>query len=350
MVKISYFDQLNFSPVIELSKKYTGPIVCITDTTVHALYAHTLKQAFKEASIALEVLVFPAGEPYKTRKTKAFLEDQLIKKRIGKSTLLIALGGGVVTDMCGYIASTYMRGVAFISLPTTLLAMVDAAIGGKTGINTPAGKNLIGTFYFPQEIFIYFPFLHTLEFVHFRSGIAEMIKYGALFSKEIIKTLFLLSEKKEMRSSIIALIPKCIAIKENIVQTDLYCQNIRNYLNFGHTIAHAIEVVSHYTVSHGDAVAIGMIVESFLSMQMGLEKKEFIQLKDLVERWGFPLKIPNATIGLFLKKMYLDKKNNGSTFMGVILEAIGKPRYVSLSQDQIQKGLQWMMQNFAKMT
>jgi len=234
----------NESESFSLINKLTQKSVIITDHTVQNLYGHRLHH---------DIISFPPGEASKTRTTKELVEDELFSRGYSKDTLIIALGGGVVTDLAGFVASTFCRGVPFISVPTTLMAMVDAAHGGKTGVNTPHGKNLIGTYYDPEEIFVDPIFLKTLPQSHILQGRVEMLKIGAVYDRKLFFDPTL---------------EGCIALKEHIVSLDKKT-GIRDLLNFGHTIGHALEASANYTLSHGEAVAIGMRVEAKVAHLLG---------------------------------------------------------------------------------
>jgi 3-dehydroquinate synthase len=268
------------------------------------------------AAIGAELIVWKASEAAKTRATKEQLEDVLIEKGYQRNALIIALGGGVTTDLVGFLASTYMRGISLVLIPTTLLAMVDAAIGGKTGVNTPLGKNLIGTYYEPTMIYIDTRFLDTLPEVEWINGLAEVAKYGLACDQSIWDQLSLiplvieesvpggvgfsadsLSSLAAVRSRARPLAPDresteaslpvsrffnplryrpdrrvieaCIRAKLRVTSADYREQGLRRVLNFGHTIAHAIEAVSNYTIPHGTAVAMGCIAETKVSTALG---------------------------------------------------------------------------------
>ncbi len=249
-------------------------VALITDTIIAKEYQSLLdKLSFKS-------LVIPAGEIHKTRQTKQWIEDALLEDHFGKDSFLIGLGGGTVMDITGFVASTFCRGISFIVIPTTLLGMVDACLGGKTAVNTAHGKNLIGSFYFPSSILIDFNFLDTLPAKQLLNGMAEMIKYGLIRSKPLF-------EKLESGSVIKELIQDCLEIKKEIVESDPYEEKgIRRILNFGHTFGHALELLENYQIEHGQAVGMGMILESWVSQRLGfLSQEEFKRIDQICQRF-----------------------------------------------------------------
>lgn len=304
-------------------------IVIISDDTVINLYAKELAAAFQDKNIAVELLSFPAGEQHKSRETKHHLEDVLFEKNIGRDACFIALGGGVVTDMIGFLAATYCRGVPVIYVPTTLLAMVDASIGGKTAINTPHGKNLIGTFTQPISVWIDTKYLKSLPTNEWYNGLVEMLKHGLIADKSFFTTLkdhvfHFKNATQEMLEHIIYM--SCM-IKRNIIEQDEQDSGMRKLLNFGHTIGHAIETLENYRISHGKAVAMGIIVESYMAKQLNLLnetafndiytvfKNEALQISTTV------FNNPSALYSL----LKLDKKSIANIPHFVLLNDIGKP-------------------------
>ena len=294
--------------------------VLIVDENVEKLHARSLCEILQK-HFDVTLIAIPAGESYKTRETKQYIEDRLIHHKLGKDCMVLAMGGGVVLDLAGFVSATYCRGIPFLSIPTTLLAMVDAAIGGKTGVNLPEGKNLLGTFHFPKEIHIDLRFLQTLPQKEWKNGIAEMIKYGLIFSKPLFS--FMETFEKE---NIIRAISKCIQIKKKVIKKDPHEKGYRRILNFGHTIAHALETLLEYEISHGEAVGIGIQFESYLSyLEGGLEKEEFNRICNVLDLYGFsiaPLK--KVSFSMLMEAMGRDKKSLKASPRFVLLERIGK--------------------------
>lgn len=324
---------------IDLLKKVATRFAIITDDHVKDLYGTALKKRFEA-----ELFSIPPGEKSKTRQWKEILEDQMIEKGLGRDTAIVALGGGVVTDLAGFIAATYCRGISFISIPTTLLGMVDASIGGKVGVNTPHAKNWIGAFYHPRFLFIDPDLISTLPAKERQNGMAEIIKYALIASPTLFEKLV---KKKPSDED---LIRESCSIKTRIVTEDPQERGLRRILNFGHTIGHAIETVSSYRVSHGQAIAIGMVAEARLSYKMGtLCEKEFFMIMELFETYGFSLQLPKEIEeGQLIKTMRLDKKALSQMPRFVMLEKIGKTMafedaYCShVESGLLQETIEWM--------
>jgi 3-dehydroquinate synthase len=285
----------------------------ISDDKVGALYGETLAKRFKA-----ELFMFSAGEAFKTEETKNKLATALFQKGFGKDCQIVALGGGVVTDMAGYLAATFCRGVPLTLIPTSLLAMVDAAIGGKNGVNTPFGKNLMGTIYAPQKVIIDLLFLETLPEKERFLALSELIKLAIILDAPLFDYF---ETAKEL--SYEHLIYEGCRIKKEIVTIDPYEEGPRYLLNFGHTIAHAIEAASAYTIPHGEAVFIGIYLESKLSFKMGyLSAHAFQRIDALYKRYHFPYKLPLLLPPSFLLS---DKKTANKTPRFVLPQEIGTP-------------------------
>ena len=244
----------------------------ITDDNVGPLYAARVRDSVGAARTI--VLTVPAGEAHKTRETWARLTDELLSAGFGRDSLIIALGGGVVGDVAGFVAATYMRGIPYIQVPTTLLAMVDASIGGKTGVDTPAGKNLVGAFHQPVAVVADPSVLATLPRAHLRAGFAEVIKHGAIADEAYLDRAVAaaadLGALDPTGDSMVDLVSRSIEIKADVVRRDEREGGLRKILNFGHTIGHAVELLSNYSMLHGDAIAVGMAYESLLAERCGV--------------------------------------------------------------------------------
>jgi 3-dehydroquinate synthase len=245
----------------------------ITDSNIQPLYAGKVGSQFESGSI--EVLTIPAGESNKTRETWSRLTDQMLAKGYGRDSAVIALGGGVVGDLAGFVAATFMRGVPVVQVPTTLVAMVDASIGGKTAVDTPRGKNLVGVFHAPAVVVIDPHLLATLPLRELRAGFAEVIKHGVIADESYLREVAsgvsrLLSADGSTSDSMVSLIVRSVEIKADVVSRDEREEGLRKVLNFGHTIGHAVETVSGFSLLHGEAVAIGMALESRLADLIGL--------------------------------------------------------------------------------
>lgn len=289
-------------------------------------------------SLGFDLIEVPSGEVHKTRETKQKLEDELFKRKIGRDSLLIAVGGGVTTDLVGFLASTYMRGVPLVLIPTTLLAMVDAAIGGKTGVDTPFGKNLIGSFYLPKAIFIDTELLKTLPEKEMKNGYSEILKYGLIDDLQIWKRW------RDLSFSIRA----SIACKVKVVSQDFEeTKGLRRILNFGHTVGHALEMLSHFQMPHGEAVALGCMAESYLSHLLGyLPAHDLEAILQLYRHLGYRFKKTESR-ALF-DAMALDKKAKGGLPRFVLLEKIGAcvsfggEYCTTVKQEALDEMIRWM--------
>ncbi len=299
----------------------------ISDSNVAPLYAERLRNAAGREST--EVFTIPAGEEHKTRERWSALTDALLAAGFGRDTTILALGGGVVGDLAGFVAATYMRGVPFVQLPTTLLAMIDASIGGKTGVDTAAGKNLVGAFHRPRAVIADPAVLATLPANHLRSGLAEAVKHGAIadaaYYKKIdaaLPSILAASDDAALRT----LIVRSVEIKAGIVLQDEREGGLRRNLNFGHTLGHAIELESGYTMLHGEAIAIGMILEAQLGERLGVTAAGTMQfLRDTLTRAELPVAIPSGfDAARILSATRGDKKARDGVIEYALLAEIGR--------------------------
>lgn len=300
-------------------------IVLLSDENVMKYYGEKVKAYFKAHKVLIQIIILPPGEQSKTRQTKAMLEDKLFTLGCGKDTLLIALGGGVITDITGFLASTYYRGIPVIYLPTTLLGMVDAALGGKTGINTPQGKNMIGTYYDPCALFININFLSTLPTLEYTLAFAEIIKHGLIADANycdllVNKVKLLQAKDHELLTTVVT---HSYTLKSAIVAEDKRETAKREILNFGHTIGHALEVASAYTMPHGQAVALGIFAESELAYNMEILPSTAV-IHQLLKDYGLlmPQKLPPKE--KILQSLQSDKKIRNGKIRCILLQEIGK--------------------------
>lgn len=308
-------------------------VVIITDETVAQLYLPSLTQKIDKFDVALDTIILTAGESIKTRQTKQDIEDKMLAKHYGRDTLMIALGGGVITDITGFVAATYCRGIPVIYIPTTLLAMVDAAIGGKTAVNTPYGKNLIGCFKQPALVVCDVDVMQTLPNNAIADGLSETLKHALIYNADYFVELTALLKTHSISALVkqvkfIAALEKSCHVKCTIVQHDEYERlGERQILNFGHTVAHAIECLSDYKVSHGQAVHAGLWVESRIANLLGYLKDQDFSLIDAVLsllQFSHPLTLSKRDIPKLLDNMTLDKKAVKKQARFVLLENIGK--------------------------
>jgi 3-dehydroquinate synthase len=300
----------------------------------------------------VETLTIPAGEANKTRESWARLTDQLLANGFGRDSTVIALGGGVVGDLAGFVAATFMRGVPFVQIPTTLLAMIDASIGGKTGVDTPAGKNLVGAFHPPKAVFSDPQVLATLSLDEIRSGFAEAIKHGVIADAPYLDAVAgrapeMLATGGRESDSMLSLIVPSIEIKADIVSRDEREEGLRKVLNFGHTIGHAVELISGYSLLHGEAVAIGMALESELAEKIGVAQTgTAATVKRVVQSVGLPAAIPAGIDGnAVIEAMRSDKKGRSGSIRFALPLRIGAMAgedtgwTVSVGDDQLREVL-----------
>ena len=301
----------------------------ITDDIVSALHGARVQETLKEMGLKIDVVDFPAGEASKDMQTSLRIVDRLRARGADRTSALIALGGGVVGDITGFVASIYMRGIPYVQVPTTLLAQVDSSIGGKTGIDLANGKNILGTFYQPKGVFIDLAFLKTLEPRELKIGLAEVVKYGIIDDPEFFGILESKADaiKKGNADLLEEIVTRSCRIKKGVVEIDELEKGVRRILNFGHTIGHAIETESGYTISHGDAVSMGMVASATISERMHYlptEDREriiaLIRAMDLPDRISTSLK-PKKII----TRMKGDKKKAGDALNFVLLKKIGMP-------------------------
>lgn len=339
--------QLRSDRFLRFCHHFQGSIALITHENLADTLGRRVKDLLQRAGIEITLLSFPPGEEHKTRHTKAQLEDQLLERRFGKDSLLLALGGGVVTDVVGFTAATYARGVPWIALPTTLLGMVDASLGGKTGCNTPYGKNLVGALHPPQAVFMDTEVLHSLPQRECRNGFAEMIKHSLLYGDSVFS--FLETHADLLIALDPPLLERAIAdsclIKRQIVEQDENESGMRRLLNFGHTVGHALESASKYTLSHGEAVAMGLLVESHIAMSLEyLSFSTYSRLQALLHRYFPGLTLPEEfDIESLWNAMAYDKKALHSVPRFVLIRDIGQPlsfegHYCTEVDPQVVKG------------
>lgn len=313
-----------------LPKSHAAMIV--TNSAVGPLYTDALRSALEQKYDRLHVVVLPDGEEYKTWETLNLIFDALLSNGCDRKTVLFALGGGVVGDMTGFAAASYMRGVQFVQVPTTLLAQVDSSVGGKTAINHPLGKNMIGAFYQPRLVVCDLEVLDTLPPREFSSGLAEVIKYGPIADMAFMEWLEGNMEPllAHDRDALAHAVRRSCEIKAWVVGQDEKESGLRAILNFGHTFGHAIEAGIGYGVwLHGEGVAAGMVMAAELSCRLGLVEPAFVErLRTLIERAGLPVKGPvldaadNA--GRYLELMRVDKKSEAGEIRFVLIDGPGK--------------------------
>ncbi len=302
-------------------------VAVISNETVAPLYLDDLLTALGGADV--DVFTLPDGEQYKTLDSYAAIMDFLLAKRHNRSTTLVALGGGVVGDITGFVAATFQRGVGFIQVPTTLLAQVDSAVGGKTGVNHPSGKNMIGAFYQPRCVIADSAVFATLPEREYRAGLAEVLKYGVIADPEFFDWIEQAGEKlldKDPDTLVWAVRRSC-EIKAGVVEDDERETGLRAILNFGHTFGHAIETLTNYrTYLHGEAVAIGMVMAADLSVRVGsLQLKDAQRIKRVLQSLDLPVcPPPELSDDVMHRAMGMDKKVVDGKLRLVLAETIGR--------------------------
>lgn len=300
----------------------------VTDSNVEQLYGTTFRMKMNARKGTAFPVIVPPGERSKSRVMKNFIEDRLLSLGANRDSIIIALGGGVIGDLAGFVAATFQRGIPCIHIPTTLLAQVDSSIGGKVGIDLPHGKNLIGAFSQPKQVFIDPTTLLTLSNPEFMNGMAEVIKYGAILDRSFFQFLerALSDIKRRHIPTLTKIISRCCELKYRVVSKDEREHSYRRILNFGHTIGHAIENVHNYRLSHGRAVAIGMCVEAKLSVALGLlSRKDYERLNTLITSCGLPTTMPRgAELKQILQSTRHDKKIRDGVIRYTLLDKIGK--------------------------
>ncbi len=306
---------------------FSDKLVIITDPTVKRLYGNTLKQSLTSSGFKVIVLEVPEGEEQKSLETAGRLYYELTDFYAERITPILALGGGVIGDLAGFVAATYMRGVPLVQIPTTLLAQGDSSLGGKVAVNHGLLKNKIGAFYQPRLTISDTSTLKTLTPRELNDGLAEIIKHGAILDGEFFTYLEENLDKiKSLDDQVLErVVSRSAEIKAGVVEKDELDLGLRNILNYGHTVGHAIESVSELKIWHGEAVAIGMLAEARISNKLGiLDKNELIRLKDVIARAGLPTEIPSLQIERLIQAMKHDKKILQGKIRFVLPKSIGE--------------------------
>ncbi|MGD1074775.1 MAG: 3-dehydroquinate synthase [Thermodesulfovibrionales bacterium] len=308
----------------------------ISNATVVRLWGEQLLTSLRKTYPDAAVVIIPDGEEYKDLLWAYYVYGALLRHKLDRASAVIALGGGVIGDITGFVASTYMRGVSFIQVPTTLLAQVDSSVGGKTGVNHPLAKNMIGTFYQPMLVWGDVNTLMTLPRRELLSGIAEVIKYGVIWDEEFFRFLednraMVLNREKETLKYIIT---RSCEIKAEVVSKDEREKGLRAILNYGHTVGHAIETATGYTTClHGEAVAVGMCLEARLSSSLGMMgEEEAGRIRALISAYGLPTEMPSGIdIDKVLSSMQLDKKAVAGEVKVILPRGIGSVEIMGIS-------------------
>ncbi len=317
----------------ELYEKASGYLtsdkaLIITDQHIYSLYCQEVEGLLQSLGVNTHTAVVPSGEASKSFKEAEKLYTKALKAGLDRKSLIIALGGGVIGDLAGFVASTYMRGVPFIQVPTSLLAQVDSSIGGKVAINHPQAKNIIGSFYQPECVLMNIRTLATLPDREMSTGMAELIKHGIIRDDNLLKWLEENMNKMMERDiqSLTEGIARSCEIKAEVVSQDEKEQGLRAILNFGHTIGHAIESISGYGVlSHGEAVSIGMVAEAYIAKLRGLIEADYVdRMKKILISAGLPVTVPDLDTDQLIELMRHDKKNTQGNIVFVLPTAPGQ--------------------------
>ena len=325
------------SPLVAPYKGRRAAVVA--DSNTAPLYSYTLLEQLHRAGVEASVVILPAGEETKCVEQLARLYDAFLNAHLTRADLVIALGGGVVGDITGYAACTYLRGVHFVQVPTTLLAQVDSSVGGKVAINHPRGKNLLGAFYQPELVLVDCDTLKTLDARQVGAGLGEVIKYGCIYDRALFERLESLSTRERLMPVLDEVIARCCAIKAEYVRLDPHDHGVRMQLNFGHTLAHALENAMGYgTLLHGEAVSIGMVAAARWGETLGITPAGTAErIRAVLEGYELMTEVPaGLSAGTLAATMALDKKAEGSTVRTVLLTEIGKCTGVPLTPDQLK--------------
>ncbi len=325
----------------------------ITDSNIKKIYGNKLNQILLSKGISSDIIHFEAGEEQKSLLTFSQLHEK-IELNLDRNSCIIALGGGVTGDMAGFVASTYMRGIDFIQIPTSLLSMVDSSIGGKLGVNTSIGKNCVGLFNNPKKVYIDPTLITTLPREYFIDGMGEVIKHGIISDKKYFN--FLVTKSKEINSlelnTIFDMIFDSIAFKVKIVEEDEKEAGLRKILNFGHTIGHSLEeTIGYNNISHGYAVSIGMNAALYLSLKREMISQNlFIQIQSVLKNFNLPLYISDLKLKAekeeIFKNLSNDKKNEQNTIVFVLINGIGSPIIVKdLTTNEIKEAINYVIKN-----
>lgn len=342
----SYSISIGKDLLVGLGKKCTesqfgNRCAVISDKNVAALYAEAAIKSLQGAGFEPILVTVPAGETAKSIKTVEACFDQLANHRLERKSFIVALGGGVVGDLAGFVAASYLRGVSFVQVPTTLLSQVDSSVGGKVGVNLKAGKNLVGAFYQPKFVLCDLSSLETLPIREFRAGLAEVIKYGIIYDAALFRRLerdldAILKRDSKILTAVVA---RCCEIKADVVGQDETETGLRAILNFGHTIGHAIENSSGYgKYLHGEAISIGQVAAAKLSQKLtGLAEADVKRIETLFSRTGLPTSIqlnPAQRKKLFTA-MKLDKKVSAGEIKFVLADKIGSVKWGQKVPEQL---------------
>jgi len=319
-------------------------VAIVSNETVAPLYLERLEQGLRAHGVQVESVVLPDGESFKTWETLNLIFDKLLSTRCERKTTLIALGGGVIGDMTGFAAAVYQRGVPFIQIPTTLLSQVDSSVGGKTAINHPFGKNMIGAFYQPRLVLADLATLDTLPAKEFSAGMAEVIKYGLIDDLEFFEWLEAHIDQVMAREveALAFVVERCCRNKARVVAADeKETSGVRELLNLGHTFGHAIEAGLGFGVwLHGEAVAAGMMLAALASRELGqISDDDIARIKSLLQKAGLPVDAPDLGADRYLELMALDKKVDSGAIKYILMRRLGESYVGTLPESVVRAAL-----------
>jgi 3-dehydroquinate synthase len=323
---------------IDIKHQYpNAKALIVTDKNVERLYLKKLSDQFSKQSIVFDVLSFKSGEKTKSFDSLKLICEKAADMNLNRGDIIVALGGGVIGDLAGFASAVYLRGLKFIAIPTTLLSQVDSSVGGKTGINIAQGKNLVGSFYKANSVYIDTQTLSTLDDDEYKCGMAEVIKYGLIWDRAFHDFLLSLESKEDVYKNIDKIVHRCCKIKADVVYQDEFDKGLRMLLNFGHTIGHAIENSYGYgEFSHGEAVSIGMAMISKKSEMLGLTTVgTHEKVIEILEHFGLKTQISNINEKEIFKATMKDKKNIGENMNIILLDDIGKAKIYKIAPKEM---------------
>lgn len=311
----------------------------VTDINVEKYYLDLLKKDLEKNNIDYDFIVFENGEETKTLKSLGEICEKAADINLNRGDIIIALGGGVIGDLAGFAAATYLRGLKLISIPTTLLAQVDSSVGGKTGVNLPQGKNLVGSFYKADKVYIDTDTLNTLSDDEFKCGMGEVVKYGCIWDEELFRQLESLDSREKVMENIDHVVERCCEIKAKVVREDEFDKGLRMILNFGHTIGHAIERVYGFgKMSHGEAISIGMVMITNASEKKSITKEGTTKrLESLLKKHNIKSGIDNIDKEKIFEATTKDKKNIGKSLNIILIEEIGKVKINQIRPEDMRQ-------------
>ncbi len=344
----SSFDNL-YKSIIEIKPNTYDKICIVTDDNIKNIHLDTVLREISDKFNHVITHIIPNGENHKNLSEIEKLYKDLIDNNFTRKDLLIALGGGVIGDMTGFCASTYLRGIDFVQIPTTLLSQVDSSIGGKTGVDFMGYKNMIGAFYMPKLVYINTSVLKTLSPDQFACGMGEVIKYGCIWDSSFYSYLKNNCEQiQSMDDNILEnMIYTCCDIKRQVVEIDPHEHNLRSILNFGHTIGHAIEKMSDFKLFHGQCVAIGMVSAMYLSVKKEWIQPEYLEdLKETLLRYNLPIQVSDMNAEAVLKASKSDKKAEKQRIKFIVLKEIGKAAdYYDFSDEDLLDAINYVIKD-----